>query len=314
MGFAKVQVCVDNDLKLNPPGKMCAPAGTKHLPGGMQRSQSNPNRAMVCPGGPSDLEQRRLGARNRRYQDDMRSTWTLNSSISSGSWDDASLTIRPTTSTSDPMPGGGRKQGAVIDVRPSSTGTIGYNPAKHSWCHPLGRAEYARLGGLTSKPTTEPGSWAWTCLKARDHNGYGDDGMVTWGDVQNTVVSEDAPAWLVGTRSCPGPCGTKKFPVRRCPLVTLEGHEVRVQAKTYKQGPYLDTMEILHDSAVPPAVVRARAQAPRKKYPLDGCDFNQAKMNNFEYSGMAGGCQTKNPAFPPSAMVTFETHDPRVRR
>lgn len=304
MGFAKVQVCTDNDIKLNPPGKFCAPLGTKHLPGGMQRSQSNPSRALVCPGGSADIEQRRLEARSRRYQEDLRNTWTLNSSMSSGSWPDAAASIRPSTSSATQgAAGGGWTQGAV-DARPSTTGTIGYDRTKHGWYHPTGQTEQARLAGLTKKPTLEPGTWAWTMLKARDHNGYGDDGMVTLGDIQNTGVSGDTPDWLVGTRSLPGPFGTHKFPVRRCPLVSIEGRNLRVRAKTYKQGPCLNTIEILHDSEIPPTPL----QVVRKRNPMDVTE-HQARQNNIEL----GGCQTKKLVFPPSTLVTYETHDPRHR-
>lgn len=289
IGFPRVHVSIDNDMKLNPAGKLCAPMGTKHLPGALNRSFSRPNCIMTCPGGSADLDVKLRDASGRRYHEELRNSLTLNASMA------GTATFRPGTSGearpgSSFAPGGGRSQGNA-GIRPSSTGAIGYDPSKHSWCHPLGQAEYARLAGLTSKPSLEPQSWAWTMFKARDHNGYGDDGMVTWGDVQNTCVSADAPSWLVGTRSVPGPLSTKKFPVRRCPLLSIDTTgKLRVRAKTYQQGPTLNTIETLHDSETP----APRKTEARKKPLLDAGEL-PARHCHFE-PGLV--CQTKYPDYP----------------
>merc|ERR1740138_669124 len=85
-----------------------------------------------------------------------------------------------------------------------------YNHERHGWHDPRGQSETMRL-----KHPPNEGSWAWHMRKARDHVGYGDDGVVNWGDVQVTAVSGDGPDWFVGTRTVPGPFNTKYVPVRR---------------------------------------------------------------------------------------------------
>merc|ERR550525_881988 len=77
-------------------------------------------------------------------------------------------------------------------MRPSSGGT-NYDSRKHGWYHPQGQLEHARLAD-----PSEHGSWAWMARKARDHTGYGDNGIVSSGDTQCSAVSEDAPHWFIG--------------------------------------------------------------------------------------------------------------------
>merc|ERR1712039_1163306 len=196
-------------------------------------------------------------------------------------------------------PAGGRTQGAR-HLRPSSSASsIRYDSTKHHWYHPNGLAETQRL-----VEPSDHASWAWTMRKARDHVGYGDDGVVNWGDVQTTAVSADMPDWLVGPRTLPGPRGTRKCPVRRCPVVNIDGKQMRTRAKTYKQGPHLETIETLHEGPQP----RSSARPVPKKNPLTY--ENRAVVCHIDH----GGCQVKPDPTSPSAFITYDMFDPHETR
>jgi len=136
--------------------------------------------------------------------------------------------------------------------------------------------------------------------KARDHNGYGLDGIVDRRDLQVTAVSEDAPGWMIGTRTLSGPLWTKKNPVRRCPFVHIDGKNLKIQARTYAQGPGLSCIEQMHDRSTPPTPARV-IRAPR----YDDME-NKAERCNLEL----GGCQARAPWYPRSEHVCQETFVP----
>jgi len=166
-------------------------------------------------------------------------------------------------------------------MRPMTEGAVSYDnysAAKHGWHDPHGQMEATRLND-----PSQGRSWAWTMRKARNHIGYGDDGVVNWGDVQGTAVSGDNPNWFVGTRTVAGPFSTKSVPVRRCPWVNIDGKQMRVQAKSFTQGDHLDTVETLHDTHHVPK----KPKKPAAANPMEG--INRAKMSSLVH----GGCQTK---------------------
>eukprot|EP00933_Yihiella_yeosuensis_P028778 TRINITY_DN22596_c0_g1_i1.p1 TRINITY_DN22596_c0_g1~~TRINITY_DN22596_c0_g1_i1.p1 ORF type:complete len:324 (-),score=55.10 TRINITY_DN22596_c0_g1_i1:70-1041(-) len=299
---ATVQPNDDMDLRLNPPGKLCAANGTPHIPGTMQRAHSMPNSAFTCPSGWAADTCSSVSSRGREYKERMRRTASLAHSMTSGSWGDVGATLRPSTSQvveTIRCPGGGRTQGA-LDLRPQTSAV--YDSAKHGWQHPIAQAESRRLAN-----PAESGSWKWMMRKARDHIGYGDDGMVNWGDVQTTAISGDGPAWLVGPRTVPGPFSTKTVPVRRCPEVSIKGQDMRIRAKTYTQGEGLCSNEIIHDTPFPPTPEKVR-----KKIPI--VEQHQLKMNKAKWNNLdMGGCQTRDHVntFPPTLHVTYESHHPK---
>lgn len=179
-------------------------------------------------------------------------------------------------------------------MRPMTEGSISYDnysAAGHGWHDPHGQMETNRLND-----PSRGRSWAWTMRKARDHIGYGDDGMVNWGDVQGTAVSGDNPDWFVGTRTVPGPFSTKTVPVKRCPFVHIDGKEMRVRAKSYQQGPHLNTGETLH------ATHKVPAQAKKKAFINPMEQVNRAKLCSLVH----GGCQSKGEDLPLSRHVCKE--------
>mmetsp|Transcript_41785 Transcript_41785/g.120710 ORF Transcript_41785/g.120710 Transcript_41785/m.120710 type:complete len:307 (-) Transcript_41785:82-1002(-) len=290
----KVTVCFETDALLNPAGKKCHPMGLPNLPGGLSRCHSMPNAVLSCPGGWLEHDRQRQAARSSEHQERQRETMRMRHTVGSGAWAEASTHLRSSSASSRlGLPGGGATQGPKV-MRPHSN-SAEYDPAKHGWYHPAGQAELARL-----RDQRQPGSWASVMFKARDHGGYGDDGLVDYRDVQVTAVSGDAPAWFTGTRTLPGPRSTKAVPVRRCPFVQIEGKNVKVQARTYKMGDAMCTLETFHDRSAPPTPVPV-IRAPRH----DDME-NKAKRCNLEF----GGCQTRPVVLPSSNHVTHEAFQP----
>jgi hypothetical protein len=139
--------------------------------------------------------------------------------------------------------------------------------------------------------------------KARDHVGYGDDGVVNWGDVQSTAVSGDNPDWFVGPRTQPGPFNTKYVPVRRCPVVKIQGKDMKIMAKSYEQGMCLDVVETLHPGPKP--ATPAKVDRPKTVAAMMERE-NPAKKCNFH---PGAGIQVKEQIFPPSTLRSFESYD-----
>jgi len=256
-----------------------------------------PNQVFAGPGSWLDHDRLRLASRGREYQDRLTDSMRMRHTASGGAWGELDLFTRPSTS-SRPVPAGGASQGPR-DLRPR-TSAAEYDPAKHGWYHPCGQAEMARLADQKQK-----NSWAWTMHKARDHNGYGEDGLVDARDIQITAVSGDTPDWFLGTRTLAGPLSTKKHPVRRCPFVQIDGKTVRVQAKTYAQGDGMGAIESLHDRNTPPTPVPI-IRAPR----YDDME-SKATRCNLEL----GGCQGRPEVLPSCGHVSYDTVEPpRMRR
>lgn len=283
----KVVVGRDCDQKLAPAGKRCAKEGIPNLPGGMMRCHSMPGKALTCPTGWLAQNLRRTASIQDLHQGTLRETSRHTASLHNGTWSGLETSLRPSTVAVERIAGGGRTQGAR-SMRPSTEGGLGnYDPQLHGWHDPRGQAETMRLN---DPPAAR--SHAWTMRKARDHIGYGDDGMVNWGDIQTTAVSGDGPTWFVGARTVPGPFTTKTVPVKRCPFVHIEGQQMRTRGKTYEHGPNLSTVETLHPTNDVPA-------KPKRKVAEDMWMFNRAKYCSLKH----GGCQTKDNPYPLSNHV-----------
>lgn len=196
---------------------------------------------------------------------------------------------RASSSVRQPATGGGRTHGAR-HLMPASDS--GYDPTKHDWCDPRGQAEQVRL-----RAENQIGSHAWLMRKAKDHVGYGVDGRVNMGEVQGTAVSGDAPTWFLGPRTAPGPFGTRKVPVSRCPdvLVCADG-TLRYRSKTFKAGEGLSTIESYHDSAVPPPRSAPKVIENFQTKALRESMHNPARGCNLVH----GGCQQLPPRHPKS--------------
>lgn len=240
--------------------------------------------------------------RSRDHSEMMRRTSGMVHSQSTGAWGNMSASVRPSTTIAAPCTGGGRTQGAK-HLRPHTTGLGDYDASKHGWYDPRGQDERVRL----TEPS-EPGSWAWTMRKARDHVGYGDDGVVNWGDVQCSAVSGDTPDWFVGSRTLPGPYGTRKHPVRRCPVVEIDGKQMRIRAKTYGHGPGLSVTETLHETQKPCTPMAKSIRDGR--VPEKNRDAHVATRSNLEM----GGCQTVHRPLPASLHKTQEAFNPQQLR
>lgn len=240
-----------------------------------------PGMAISAPGGWLADDLRRNKLKSKDHQERLHNTAVLSASMTSGTWSELSSTLRPSTTTNARIPGGGRTQGA-LSMRPNTVDAGAYDETKHGWHDPRAQAEYARLG-----VPAEPRSWAWMMRKARDHVGYGDDGVVNWGDIQVTAVSGDGPEWAVGPRTLPGPYATRKVPVRRCPVVEIDGQQMRIRAKTFERGESLSTVEHLHESQNPPTPARKeKAPAQTQEHKARYCSLHM------------GGVQTKPPFIP----------------
>lgn len=289
----KVRIGKDNDMKLRPAGKRCAAAGLPNLPGGMMRCHSMPGRALTCPSGWLAEELHRSHRRSSQHTETLRATSAHSASLHDGSCADLHSTLRPSTVAIERCAGGGRTQGART-MRPMTEGAIPYSAfssQSHGWHDPRGQMEATRL----NDPSQEK-SWAWTMRKARDHIGYGDDGCVNWGDVQGTAISGDNPDWFVGTRTVPGPFSTKTVPVKRSPFVHIEGQNMRVRAKSYVQGPHLNTLETIHPTNKVP-------EKPKRKAYINPMEaVNKAKLCSLVH----GGCQAKPEDLPLSRHVIKE--------
>lgn len=176
-----------------------------------------------------------------------------------------------------------------------------YNPEKHGWHDPRGQMETMRLN---DPPQSR--SWAWTMRKSCDHLGYGEKGMIGWGDIQCTAVSGDGPEWFVGTKTVPGPFTTETVPVRRCPVVHIEGKHMGIRGKTYEHAGNLQTSERMHDTNKVPL----KGKRPVRDDPLAKAMFkpNKAKMCSLIH----GGCQTKEDRMPLSRHVIHEGRTQRA--
>lgn len=147
--------------------------------------------------------------------------------------------------------------------------------------------------------------------KAQDHTGYA--GTCQTGiDVQRTAISGDAPAWMTGVRTVPGPFGTRKFPVRRCPEVRIEGKQLQVRAKTYTQGCSLDAIEHVCDGPQPPPPAPpdpALARAEDLRLGRGPTNVSSPRRCHLE----SGGCQRAWELNPTSRHLTQSGFDPGLR-
>lgn len=272
------------------------------------RSQSHPTIPIAPPGSWVENERKRDASLSAAHRQRQRDTSMQNAAVTRGLWADVTADLRPSTVATLTVPGGGLTQGAHLTVtRPHTIGSTpdqqrladSYDISRHGWYTPEGQAEMHRLG----RPSEE-GSWAWTMRKSGDHNGYSLDGGVRKGDIQISACSGDGPTWFVGPRTMPGPYGTRKVPVRRCPVVQMDeqrprhaGQQMRIRAKTYSQGHNLSTVAHLHEDAdVPNIRKEARKDKPGESH--------KAKGWTLEH----GGCVSKKLELPASRHRTQESY------
>lgn len=257
-----------------------------------------PNDVLAGPGSWLEQDRARLGSRGREHAAMQTELMASRSSVAGGAWTDATAHLRPSTA-SQALAAGGTMHGAkqIHQMRPQTTG---YDIAKHGWYHPAGQAELSRLADQK-----QHGSWAWMMHKAKDHNGYGEDGLVDVRDTQPTAVSGETPHWFVGTRTFPGPKATKKNPVMRCPYMQIEGKEVKVRAKTYTLGEGMSAIEHLHDRTTPPTPPSYIRAARHDDYE------NKAIRENFF---LRGGCNVRRFELPRTTHVTYDVFEPPPMR
>lgn len=262
-----------------------------------------PNSITCSPGSWLHHKTMLADQRSQMHREQMRETANLSHSIASGTWGGHASTMRPPhTIKAELAPAGGATHGPK-PMQPSSSAHQ-YDETKHGWHTPHGAAEQRRL--LNPR---EEGSWSWTMGKARNHIGYGDDGMVDRRDVQGTAVSGDGPTWFVGTRTLHGPRSTNTLPVRRCPfvdIVEVEGGkpQLKIRAKTYTQGFGMSQTEVLHDTPLPPP---PKTPVRDPMHPMNWDPMLRdpiARRNN-----LWGGCRSKTPFIPRSSHVTYESHE-----
>jgi len=233
----------------------------------------------------------RLADIRREHRDLQAKAITMHNTVASGAWPQLAAHTHAGW-RQRPLPAGGVTQGAQA-LRPHSS-SAGFDVSKHGWHHPAAQARRLELAD-----PARPGCWAEAMRKAKDHTGYGERGLVDTRQIQITAVSGDAPGWFNGTRTLPGPRGTKKHPVRRCPLVQLEGKAFTVRARTFELGEGLSTSEHYHDRHTPPTpvpVVRAGRYDDTE---------NKATRNNLER-----GCQPLPEVFPASRHMAHDSFQP----
>uniref|UniRef100_A0A7S1W383 Uncharacterized protein n=1 Tax=Alexandrium catenella TaxID=2925 RepID=A0A7S1W383_ALECA len=292
----KVEVSAQMDMQFNASGKVCGPM---HMPwpagmrssshiAGLRGSGSEP--VIAGPGTALESECQRRSERGQEFRERLRKTAsTLGGSCPP--WAEITVPASRPSSSSSAYAAGMRSLG-TLHSRPISTGFIDcshrsgntgiptgtYNPAKHTWAHPLARSEKKRQ----TAPAGEPGSWSWTMHKAKDHLGFGPNGVVDRRDGVTCAVSEDTPAWFVGTRTHAGPMSTKTVPVRRAPRLELQSGGLKVMSRTFQRGDDLSCTTTLHDRPTPPT--------PSQRHSRSGDHtHHQARQAHLEF----GGCQVK---------------------
>mmetsp|Transcript_11057 Transcript_11057/g.25312 ORF Transcript_11057/g.25312 Transcript_11057/m.25312 type:complete len:338 (+) Transcript_11057:55-1068(+) len=304
----RVEVSARTDLQLCPPGKRCARAGLPHLPGGLQRSHSNPGVVLASPGCALFEEQCSRAEARLHHTRSVKEVAKRTHDMTTGS---VMTLTAPRASSSGVKPEGLSASAAMngtLDLSSLSAAEVaqafhGYDSRKHGWHVPSGHAEQTRL-----LDPGEQGSWAWTMRKARDHIGYGDiaNPNVNRSDFQGTAISGDAPDWFIGTRTLDAPFSTKTVPARRCPRVTIEGKEMKVRAKTFKQGEGLSTTVTIHDSSRPPTPTKR--EDPRPKWMI-AADVQRLETPRPKRSHLEGsGGRVRSERLPVS---NFATKDPR---
>lgn len=276
----RVRVSTETDIVFGMDQKPCARMGLPHLPGGPERSTLEPTKVLTCPGGWLDRQVKRRDVAGLEYSQRLKDTTKMSTMAGGGALSAQCAAMGGRSLSTGALAGGGHTQGAKR-LQPSPSAGA-YDPSKHGWYHPRGQMEERRLADQK-----EPGGWAWTMHKARDHNGFGEDGIVDKRDNTTAAVSEDAPHHFCGThgvKTLKGPWGTRKNPIRRCPFVTIdpENQRVRIQARSYRQGENMSIHETLYDGPdLPPPPVASK----RKPGVFMDSDSHVATHCNMSRSG-----------------------------
>eukprot|EP00746_Dinoflagellata_sp_MGD_P167279 gnl/MRDRNA2_/MRDRNA2_97774_c0_seq1.p1 gnl/MRDRNA2_/MRDRNA2_97774_c0~~gnl/MRDRNA2_/MRDRNA2_97774_c0_seq1.p1 ORF type:complete len:381 (+),score=53.15 gnl/MRDRNA2_/MRDRNA2_97774_c0_seq1:76-1218(+) len=204
-------------------GKRCAPPGLKHLPGTTGRSMSQ---GVLCgPGSTPNILRRQNSSRHRKEESRRRKQIRRNPA--QAPWNDPSFVPSPPATTADgnrrpstspciTVPG---QAGETLEVPPGRGGhvhgskimepdAIGYDPVKHGWYHPKGRAAQARLKATGNQ---EEASWEWDIRKAKDHIGF-PARDVGRGHVIKTHVSSAGPDWFLSVKMDKAPNGGSRLP------------------------------------------------------------------------------------------------------
>lgn len=282
------------------PGKRCAPSGGQNLPGGVGRNiaggKGQPvSEVLTGPRGWS-ADKRRLEAEQGRSDCDRTRGQTIaNASLVART---ASFKPPPRTPLSDKVnvyPAGGRTQGAKLSHTPRSQpnqelqkpklsqapqevqshkakssrtprevpkcDSTGYDPTKHAWYHPKGRAKQAQLKQEHgADPNSRQGSWLHDMRKAKDHVGYG-NGSMARGRIQTTAVSREVPDWMVGVRMADPP---PPF-VQRFPAWEVTDGKVAMNTRIFEHGPNFSVKEKRATLERPRSAVVASTATTREK-------------------------------------------------
>merc|ERR1719213_364612 len=161
------------------------------------------------------------------------------------------------------MPDLGRIRPTVplLDQLPDRSIQREYDRRKHGWYHPNARKHNDMLA-LNQGAR----SWAKDIKMSHNHIGYG-DGIIGYGDVQETAISSDFPEWGSGIRTVPGPYGTqgpKGDRVGRYPKPIISNGTQRVIVPSYKRGPNLSIIENYYDPDDPMKTERSASGSSTK--------------------------------------------------
>jgi hypothetical protein len=256
----KVEVERWKEALLTLDGKRCAPAGLKHLPGTTGRSMSTG--VLAGPGTTAQTLRRQNSSRHRREESRRRKQIRRNPA--QAPWNDPCFTSsapgtptdavgRPSTSPCISVPGQATessetklevplgKGGYIHGSKIMEPDPIGYDPVKHGWYHPKGRAVQAKL--KASGPE-EYGSWEWDIRKAKDHIGF-PARDVGRGHVIKTHVSNAGPDWFLSVKMDRAPNGGSRLPACAIKSDTTKPQEsvLCMKSRIFEKGPNLSVRE-----------------------------------------------------------------------
>jgi len=217
------------------------------------------------------------------------------------------------TALSASMPDLGRIRPTVplLDQNPERGIQREYDRRKHGWYHPRARSHNDMLALNQGSR-----SWAKDIKMSHNHIGYG-DGIIGYGDVQETAISSDFPEWGSGPRTVPGPYGVAELSrdrVGRFPACFISNGQLRTLLPTFKRGPNLSIIETFHD---PDALNFSdehkgggdRLDSTRSNYSWkkDVFDYKPFRAGITQKSQMhGGGCLIKRNYIPPSNSVEVD--------
>lgn len=222
----------DAILNLGTDGKKCGPPGLKHLPGTSRRSHSHGVSQVASPGAAIHILRRQNSSMHCKEESRRRKQVRRNPS--QAPWQDPSFvpSLPRTPIDAEQQPSTPSRtvpnQGvdAMFEVPPGAGGLnhgstimvpdrIGYDPVKHGWAHPKGRANQALLQATKQ----EHASWEWDIRKAKDHILF-PARDVRRGHVIKTHVSNAGPDWFLSVGMDKAPNGGSRLP--SCEIRSLD--------------------------------------------------------------------------------------------